>query len=109
MEEESNNFKILICSDTHLGAHEKSQKLQDDCYLAFEEISIIKIGEGFFLNIFADIKLPATKMPRIAKSLKSADISELTLVIPTTVLRNKVTAVAKIKPTTQGRIPLRNA
>ena len=36
--EEDNGFKILICSDTHLGAHEKSKELQNDCYLAFEEI-----------------------------------------------------------------------
>ncbi|BFU24285.1 double-strand break repair protein MRE11, putative [Entamoeba histolytica HM-1:IMSS-B] len=35
---EANTFKILICSDTHLGAGEKSHCLKDDCYLAFEEI-----------------------------------------------------------------------
>ncbi|EDR28118.1 double-strand break repair protein MRE11A, putative [Entamoeba dispar SAW760] len=35
---EANTFKILICSDTHLGAGEKSHCLNDDCYLAFEEI-----------------------------------------------------------------------
>ncbi|ELP91016.1 double-strand break repair protein MRE11, putative [Entamoeba invadens IP1] len=31
-------FKILICTDTHLGALEKSESRRDDCYKAFEEI-----------------------------------------------------------------------